>query len=85
MEGRADHLRGCGIGRDIQPPSILFSPKETRHLLSIISWLLEGLDTFLKKENNLLQKIYKMSLVWLLYLKAFRNGKQKKGNRHFQN
>ena len=38
-----------------------------------------------KKQINLLQKIYKMSPIWSLYLKAFRNGKQKKGNSHFQN
>ena len=57
---------------------LLSSPKETRHLLSRISWLLEKLDTFLKKEINHLQNIYKMSPIWSLYLKAFRNGKQKK-------
>ena len=65
--------------------SILSWRKETRHLLLRISWLLEKLDTFLKNQINLQQKIYKMSPIWLLYLKAFRNGKQKKENSHIQN
>ena len=38
-----------------------------------------------KKEINLLQKIYKMSPIWSLDLKTFRNGKQKKEKSHFQN
>ena len=46
---------------------VLSSPKETRHLLSRISWLLEKWYTFLKKEINLLQKIYKMRPIWPFY------------------
>ena len=51
----------CPWNKDAE---LLSSPKETRHLLSTISWLLEGLDTFSKKEINLHQKIYKMSPIW---------------------
>ena len=38
-----------------------------------------------KKQFDLLLKMYKMSLIWLLYLKSFRNGKRKKESSHFQN
>ena len=40
---------------------------------------------FKKKEINLLQKIYKMNLIWSLYLKVFRNGKHKKEMVIFRN
>ena len=46
--------------------SILSWRKETRHLLLGISLFLEKLDTFLKKQINLQQKIYKMSPIWYL-------------------
>ena len=58
-------LTRCATVRNYRPwCPILSSPKETRHLLSTISWLLEKLDTFLKIEILLLQKIYKMSPIW---------------------
>ena len=42
-------------------------------------------ETFLKKQINLLQKIYKMSLIGLLYLKACKKGNQKKKYNQLQN
>ena len=47
-----------------------------------ISPLLDKLDRFLKKENNLHQKIYKMSSIRLLWLYPFRNCMQNSENIH---
>ena len=70
----------------VQNADILSWPKETRHLLSRMSWLLEQLETSLKKKNkqiNLQPKIYKMSILNCLEVASkkrkvviFRNGKK---------
>ena len=56
---------------------ILSRKKVYLHLLPRISPLLEMLDRFLKKQIKLHQKIFKMSPIWSMYLKPFRNYKQK--------